>query len=120
MLSKIAIALGLSLATLVAAAPTPAEACGGYVRRLTPEEEVRAAAIAVVGDRGKTIHHVQLLDDGSAEVQVRWAAKQRGRIAAQYLWFVRGDDGAWKLDGKSYAFTLPARSTRASSATAAR
>lgn len=100
LLTTLALALGLATATL--AAPQEADACGF----VSPEDEVRRAAVAQRGnDTWNQIHAVTFLEDGRAQVEIRWNPRD-GRAHAQYLWFVLDESWQWQPDGQSYTFSV--------------
>ena len=102
LLTPIALALGLATATL--AAPRAADACGGYYP--TAEDQVRrafASEFKALAD--KPIHAITFLDDGRAQVELRWGERD-DRVIAQLASLRVGDDGRWKRAGRSYTWTV--------------
>jgi len=103
--SRVMFALGLATASVIAADPAPAAACGGYV--MNPEDQVLGLAWAELADEpGARVEALHWYYDGRVEVEVRWATYRSGTETAQYLYFAVDDRGRWAVASHSDKFTV--------------
>lgn len=102
---RLMFALGLACASLVVVDPAPAAACGSYV--MNPEDQVLGLAWQALADEpGARVEALRWQDDGSVEVEVRWATYRPGTETAQYLYYAIDDRGGWAMTSHSFRFTL--------------